>query len=825
MNQTKTKKISLLEIVLWFIVIASSLGIASLVLGIFKPFIVLIGSLAIIVGFMTLQNYNMQLNVTKNQLYQLIFLMLLALFFRVNSEQYIMGGQDEGVYVNMSKYFENYGQVFPKDNFRISLNTDLKNIYDKNNLETETMKYVNDSTKIGIKVLGKMEGVYLPGIYIKDLDSSQYVFQFYHLHPLWMALFGDIFGGEKRQLSLLFFALLSIVIFYLIIYKVTNNNFYSLAGGALLASNPLHAYFTKFPVTEVMALCFSLSGFYFLLLFYKTFEEDGVKVYRYLVLSGLIFGSLFFIRIHGFMYIPFFYTLFILSLVSTSMIKKELILYFLGIFLLYASSVYYGYVYSYPYIADIYRISFSKVFGENWNQILIIVIIAMAVFPLMIANLTPLKIFTMKLKGFIKQYFYILFLIVLALGIYKIYQLGFTEKYLNHHSLGAHWKIAGSGFNAILHSSLIVLIEHISLILFIVFLFAIKMYDRKNIYMNTLLLFIFGFWVYGLLLQYVTRYQYYYARYLLSELIPYILLFATIYLSTIKFQKLSKILLVISMVYFIAISLIQLQGTESKGAYSSLNKISNIVQKDDFLLVSNMHLSTKFPMEIKTTLKYYYDLNVFSYKNIQLNGIINSLATQFQNDIYILTTDNLNYDFVKKIKTVNVSIETSNYIRNISPLVKYKNNVKSYNFYKIDLRAFFISLQTYEGIVYKRDGYLENRRNFNDKVWTKKNSKIINLFFTVRNEKYLKLSTFGWNPNRGKLDKLNLKLKINGEKIKLLKFLGNNYYFSLPTNLRIIYEIEISSNTFNPKKMGKNNDDRNLGIDIKEIKLIKDLPQ
>lgn len=809
-------KISFLESIMWLVVTISIVSVATLILGVFKPILVLLGSLLFLATLCFIKGVIFNVELKKDRVLPILLLLLVTSFFRIDQEQYIMGGQDEGVYVNMSKYFENHGQVFPKDDFRESLSEELKTIYDKNNLRIETREHV--------KVDGKREGLYLPGVYIKDVANSDYVFQFYHLHPLWMAIFGYTFGEDNRQYSLLFFALLSVILVYLIVENTTKNRFYSFAGALLLAVNPLHAYFTKFPVTEVMALCFSLAGFYFLLLYYKSFTEVGEKINRYLVLSALTFGAMFFIRVHGFMYMPFFYVLFLLTLISNISIKKELICYFLGIFALYALSVWYGFVYSYPYVTDIYYHSFSRALGANWQRTILGLIIVMIVFPFILSRVSALKIVAEKLKEYLLKYFYIIFLLVLVVGLYKIYKLGFTDKYSGDPWLDSRWHIAGDVIKAFLYSSFVVLIEHISFVLFPVFLFGLKFYNRKNKYLNILVLFIFGFWIYSLVLQWVVPYQYYYARYLLSELIPYIFLFTVVFLASMQRQKLAKALLVVSIVYFISLTSLQLKGTESKGAYESLNKINRIVAHDDLLLVGEVN----YPLELKTTLKYYYDLNVFSILPNELEKAVELYSQNHGGDIYYLVQAqaNINKDFAEKVKSVNISIESSNYQRNSSPFVKYEANGRYYNLYRIDVKKIFLARQIEEGLVYKQNGITGTLVDFHsDFLWTKQNAKITDLNFNTKDNTYLQLATRGYNPNRADIQKLNLQLKANGEQLIFIKYSDNSYYFKLPKDIEAIQDIEISSNTFNPKKMGMNNDSRDLGIDIEEIKLLSELPK
>jgi len=813
MNDDKSINISFLELLLWFVGITSVISVTTLILGVFKPKLVLVGTAVILSVFYYFKNIKLDFHINKKCLASLLVLIFVALLFRIDFEQYIMGGQDEGVYVNMSKYFETHGQIFPVDEFRESLDVKLLNIYDRNNL------------RIAKAVKNKKEGAFLPGVYIKNQEKSEYVFQFYHLHPLWMSIFGDTFGDDHRQFSLVFFSILSIIIFYLIIYKLTNNYFYSFSGGLLLALNPLHTYFTKFPVSEVTVLFFSLSGFYYLILYYKNITENNQKINRYLFLSVLLMTCLFFTHISGFMYMPFFYSLLAIIIIKDIDAKKELIFYTIAVMSVYTLSVFYGYAYSYPYVTDIYRTSFSRLLGTNWDIYIIIILLVMINVLFLISYFSTLRKLCENILNICVKYSHVFFFIVLVLGVFKIYQLGFTDKYIGDGWLDDMWGIAGTGLKAVFHSSIVVFTEHISPFLITIFLISLLKYNRKNLYLNILLLFIFGFWVYALILQNVIPYQYYYARYLLSELIPYVILFTVLFMATFKNQKIAKGFIVLSLIYFVLLTSMQLRGTESKGAYESLNQVAKEVSKNDLLLVDNMHLFNDYPMEIKTTLKYYYDLSPFSYKKNDEINILNKFVRNHNSDVYLLTLNKISHNYFINIKNISINIETSNNVKAYLPIIKYFDKNKDYTLYKLDKRNFIKQKMLKDGLVYQKNGYTGVTKNFETVDWTKSTSSIKHLSFPTYDRKILVLNTNGWNPKRADIEWLDLKLKINGIEAKFEKYDNNNYYFRIPDSVNVINDIEISSNTFVPKELGINNDTRELGIDVKSVKLIEELPQ
>ena len=102
-------------------------------------------------------------------------LLALALFFRADPYLWVGGGQDQGVYVSMASHYAETGSPFITDAARDSLSAELTETYDRNNI------IVLGGDQF---VVGEYEGRFLPGVYIKSIEQSQYVFQFYPVHPL-----------------------------------------------------------------------------------------------------------------------------------------------------------------------------------------------------------------------------------------------------------------------------------------------------------------------------------------------------------------------------------------------------------------------------------------------------------------------------------------------------------------------------------------------------------------------------------------------------------------------------------------------------------------
>lgn len=578
-----------------------------------------------------------------------LFILLVALLFRAQPYLYVPGGQDQGVYVNMSVAYEQNGSTFVIDDVR------------KKAVESDLREFYDSANQIGRRIVkeGAYEGAHLPGIYIKDLSKSEYVFQFYPLHPLWMAIAGKFAGKANRVYSLVFFSLLSIVAFYLLAREISGGNkISSIIISLLLALNPLHAFFSKFPVTEIVALAFSSLSFFYLVRYYNNASAGDIRSF-YLVLSSMLFGCMFFTRISGFLYIPFFYFLTLITILfeRNETIKRQLILYFLSIFLFYASSVAYGMIYSYPYSHDIYQQNFSRFFHSSWQLKLTVTAIAAIlllgvfwIFRKQMANLFQSNLF-IAIRKHLNTILCLLLTVILGMAFYKAYLFAFTDKFI-----GGPWEIGGHGWSSLNYSNIFVAIWYFSPVGFAIFAYSVfRIFPRKkNIIWTAFLVFLCLFWYFFTVIKSTTPYQYYYARYLLSGLVPYTLLAISLVLGDLfrkgRWWKITSLCLTaIIATYFLYFTLHQFKGKSADGAHLALKSIAEIVGEKDLLLFYDIHS----PFFLQTPLSLYYGLNTCYLENppeLASRRGQNFLAKFHQ--VFFLTTRVLKVPFLIPLKSV-----------------------------------------------------------------------------------------------------------------------------------------------------------------------------
>ncbi|OHD43348.1 MAG: hypothetical protein A2086_07700 [Spirochaetes bacterium GWD1_27_9] len=266
--------------------------------------------------------------------------------------------------------------------------------------------------------------------------------------------------------------------------------------------------------------------------------------------------------------------------------------------------------------------------------------------------------------------------------------------------------------------------------------------------------------------------------------------------------------------YRISNKVLNIQDALANGAVLE-NFWDNIWLKD-FGLIKN--ISYKISPEDKFIILNTYGWNLIKsdIKKLNLKFFINNKELSFAkqvNNSYYFEIDKT----IAEITEIKVSSNTFNpksmgVNNDTRDLGIDLNSIRIAATYKITDKSLVLANAINNGVILE---------NFLDEVWTNGNGIIKNIVFPINNQedKYLLLTTNGWNVLKDNPSKLNLKMFVNNIELKFNKKILNSFYFNLTDNISEITEIKISSNTFNPKAMGINNDARNLGIDVNSIKL------
>jgi len=550
----------------------------------------------------------------------------------------------------MSKQYEINHGLYIKDEFRESLSTELKTIYDQ----------YNDFL----------------GVDVKDLSKSEYVMPFYPVFPSWMATVGTIFGSDNRVYALTFFSILSVIGIYLLAYEISDRNKkVGLLASFLIAINPLHVYFSKLPVTEIVSLTFLCFSLYFLLRFYNEYKQKNIQVSD-LIISLLFSSALFYTRMSGIFLFPIIIVIPVLALLFAK--ERGLFRYLLVYSGLWSLSLALSYVFYKVYLPEL----FDQIIGKKilsfieWQTILILVLSLLVVL-ILIFYVKNIRDITRKILKFLSKYLPAIALLSFFLLIYYEFLLYIKGAFLdNGYSL-----FSNESLSLFKQQSFLVGFLYLSPIGFILlplsFIYLRKKMDVKILLLiSTILIFLIYCW--GVLK--ITQYHYYFARYQLSELIPLCTILVSVFLVELCKRKISKIvsigLISLMAIYFGYFSVIQLQDYEGadKGKFE---EIQELVGRDGVLIVTKKEFFSFnqiiFPM------KYYYGMNVFpmnysttvndlSYKNIYVLSAYGDL--EIQNLKLVKEIDFRHNYFVHCNRSEDAYFEMENHSEDI-PFCKY----------------------------------------------------------------------------------------------------------------------------------------------------------
>ena len=587
----------ILERLTVFLLSASIAGVALALVGLFvAPLVLAIAALCTWTYHVRVPDRPNSMTGRSRPVY-LVPVLLVALCFRLAPFDYVMGGQDQGVYTNMA--------------------SELLATRDIAVVDAELDRLRNSSALAAYKH-DNYTSPFLPGVYTSKDAKQQLTFQFYHLFPVWLALFAGIFGASAASYGLTFLSLVSIVFFQRLAGQLTGSVRLGAAAGLLLAINPLHVFFSRFPVTEIPTLAFSTIGFSFLCLYAGT--AGGERRSRWLWLSAMAFGCLFLTRISGFMYLPLVFALGVFPLVLDEDRERAIGLGKWAVLtsLLYGASVGYGLVWSRPYSIKTYEDSFSRIGGENWTVLLMVLVLAAAL-AWSSAWHRPGGRVARSLAWCVprlSRWMGVALLVVLAAGAYKVHALAFTDTYLNppvSRLFTLFPSLAAQGWSSVAHSSLVLSAIYLCPLLFLAFLVIAQL--RLEPAGRFLVFFLLCMSAYVSLLNWVLPYQPYYGRYLASEFVPYILLLAVCSVAWIKQPSGRKVmggLLVTAGAYFLVLSVGQLGKRENEFARESIARLAAVADDGDLILLDDEVGEDFAPREIKTTLVYTFGRHVIS---------------------------------------------------------------------------------------------------------------------------------------------------------------------------------------------------------------------
>ncbi len=539
----------------------------------------------------------------------LVLVLLAGLLFRTEPFRYMHGGQDQGVYVSMSAHLQREGSAFVDDPVPDALpNQQSRDLY-------------------GTAPPARGSSV-LPGLY-HSFTRGDYVFQFYHLHPLWMATFAELFGDRARFHALGFFGLLGILGLSLLAFELTGSRRAAFAAGILVATNPLHVFFSRMPVSEAVALAFSSLGFYYLARAFRGMRRaaPAAATATLVAVAAACVSLVFFVRITGFLYLPALAPLFGLGawlvLRSRPARGRRLIGFCAAVAGLYSVSVLYGLDYSPGYARSIYGRTFGNLLGDGWALIVVGAAVLLAAGLAEVARnphrpaVRRLLVLAASPRPWIG-----LASVLIAAGLtgslVLAYLIGFTDRYVDD-AFYQGFGIIGSGAGIFPQSGAAGWLMYVTPWLAGIAVWGMHRPSRRWP-LALLYVFVGVCMAATLILNIPVVYQhYYYARYLLSEIVPYTLVIAvavTFRAAPGALRTLGVTAIVAAIPFQLFFTAKQMPVREGMQPYDMMSRIADTVGNDILLFdVEGFRGGRSFwaHSRMQTPLTYYFGMNVFPY--------------------------------------------------------------------------------------------------------------------------------------------------------------------------------------------------------------------
>jgi hypothetical protein len=725
--------------------------------------------------------------------------LIVALLLRWPPALYVQGGQDEGVYVSMAAHFAESGKLEVIDALRARLrDTDAVARYDANNLDAR---------------------LYQPGFYINPATPGRYVPQFYPVHSLWLAMFGDIFGMAQAPMSQIFFGLVSLLFAALLAERIAGDWRAGVAFAALLSVLPLHVFFSKFPISEMPTLAFALMGWFALSCYQETTRTEPSPLW--LVAAVIAFATVFFSRISGFNYLPVFAAcgLVTQTFVDDRRIRVQWAIAWWAIAAAYALSVLYGLVYSRPYATDIYWMGFGALYPRlPW------IVVSLAVFAVAAFAATTRERVRARLRLLLsatwslgQRWGVVVLFAIVALGFVRIGVLAFTDSYQDHPWYDSFWHASHGGYDTWRLGALWVVAEHLSP--FAAALLPLALWRPGDSPARALLIvFALSMTAYTALVQWFVPYQYYYARYYLSELVPYLLLLVIIAAYDTRRAASSRVILraalACAVAYFVWYTWPLIGFREADGAYDSIGRIASSMDSDDVLLF-DAKATPIAAHELVTPLRFVFERFVYVVHDASaLQDIVHDLGEAGFGDIYYAGARGdpapPGFARVDNLQVEQTLLEHRPSIPRESSQIIYPMTL-----YRLDAKAFASAeLVSPKGLPFASLPADCCSGVYVDRMWTDGDATIRNLELPRGKWHTLRLDVFGY---RGSYDDTALKVYADGVELSSHGFRDNAFTFDLGIEGPKTIDLRVSSSTFVPQQRGTNDDTRTLGVDIDRV--------
>jgi hypothetical protein len=212
---------------------------------------------------------------------------------RLDPSPYLHGGQDQGIYVNVGHHIARTGRLRMIDPL---LAGQVRGVPAELIHASHKIKPVPEDSPLA----GVREGRWNAGLHVEDASEGRIVPAFFHLLPVWLAMTELEFGFASSTWALVLFAALSQLGAFAVGYRLGAGEqpedrrrgvIVGLIAATTLALHPLDLWISTFPVTENLARA-ALLGAAALALEASTAERRGEPGATFMGgLAGLVFAA------------------------------------------------------------------------------------------------------------------------------------------------------------------------------------------------------------------------------------------------------------------------------------------------------------------------------------------------------------------------------------------------------------------------------------------------------------------------------------------------------------------------------------------------------
>ncbi|MFZ0546352.1 MAG: hypothetical protein WAM60_12985 [Candidatus Promineifilaceae bacterium] len=206
------------------------------------------------------------------------------LFFRPH--EFVIGGADAGVYVNLAANIAENGRILIDDPILAELDPALYPALLRELPPTENASVVAPY-------------YVLPGFYVTDAAAGEITPQFFHLHPVWQAVAYSLGGVRAALLMTGLWAVGGALALYFLVRQLVGWEAAVLAL-AMMSVNALQVWFARYPTTEMLTQFLMWAGLWALVLWLQTIKtnQESNRLSAFLgLLAGLSLGEVFLVRI------------------------------------------------------------------------------------------------------------------------------------------------------------------------------------------------------------------------------------------------------------------------------------------------------------------------------------------------------------------------------------------------------------------------------------------------------------------------------------------------------------------------------------------------